>query len=130
MNQKPAGDGRKAVRGKITANTISGEKVAIVPGNTAGADTSTETVPNSRPAKAVRLLGSAQDRLEILAQEIINARRAGLEISVKETERDSAKLIVIAVWGAWKCAKCGWLNIVEDKCQNAKCQTNTGSAKP
>lgn len=102
---------------------MSGAGAAIVPESIAGVDTSTAIVPNSRKGKAEQLLGSAQDRLEILAQELVNARRAGLKISAKSVERNGAKLMLIAVYDAWKCQTCGWWNAGGDKCQNDKCQT-------
>lgn len=109
-------------------NTTSGVAVAIVPENTAGADTSQG--PNYRKGRAAKPLGSPQERLEILAQELLNARHAGLRITARSTERQGAKLILIAIWDAWQCQTCGWWNVGGDKCQNEKCQTNIDVPEP
>lgn len=108
----------------IAVNTTSGVEGVIVPENTAGGDTSPKIVPNSPNGKGGKPLGSAQDRLEILAQELRNGAAAGLPIQVRYTEKDGRSVMLIAVWDVWHCPVCNWPNAVPNKCQNDKCQTN------
>lgn len=81
---------------------------------------------DEKPVESIAPLGTPQERLEMLQNEVRNAGMANLPIKFDFVASKSGKpILVITVAGARACEHCGWWNLTAE-CQNDKC---SGKAK-
>lgn len=74
-------------------------------------------------------LGTPQERLEMLQNEVRNSGQAGLPIKFDFVkDRSGNSILVITVKGARSCQSCGWWNLSEG-CQNDKCKRYSGNVQ-
>lgn len=119
------------------ADTLSSAKVAKRNGHIAGEDTLTispkqgnnNIMSTEKSAEFIAPLGTPQERLEMLQNEVRNSGLAGLPIRFDFITVGTQKVLVITVVGAIECSSCGWWNLGTE-CQNDKCPTNSGNALP
>ncbi len=78
---------------------------------------------NERGAKSKKNLGTPQERVEILQQQVLNAKAAGAPVKWWRTVNNAGEWFVVVAIKAHICPQCKFWEI-EEQCSNPACPSN------